>query len=768
MKKLKEIGYQVHGKHNRIGYFTCCLMMFISVFLAACSKGASNDENISTEGKPVSAAKEQEWVYVPERIEIADKRADYNNIQLIGDTVCYLSRNGESEDSVQRICRYSLTDRELTSIPINWKDDGHIREISCYAFDENCNVWLIANVYSANYSQFRRFLYKFDSEGKNLFFKEITEQLGSGATMSGMTVDRQGRIYIFSNEYSDEKGIWLYTADGNYYGTVSYGSSENIQVRGSVDGDDGKFYVCTGKGEDADHCTLAEVDFDRKQFVEFIKDFPAVNGFCADPAGQYDFLLYDDTAAYGYHLSAQKKEELFVWGDSDVNGYSVKYLSLSGDGRYFCSVADWVNDDKSIVLLTKMSSEEAPRRIDLVLATVDGGSGLTALAVRFNRNSNQYHITVKNYGSLTDLYNAILAKETIDIIDLSGVNIENLTRQGVFEDLGSYLDRSETFTRAEFLDGILEAYTYDGILVGIPESFRLQTVMGDGSMIGNDAGLTLEGLFAIAKNNPQAMPFDEITKEEMMQFLMMFNEDAFVDRETGECHFDSAQFKAVLEFVNRFPDSIESRQEEVSLPGKIQNGDVLFAIANIQAVKTFQLYEEIFGETAACVGFPTIDGKGGTLLFAGNAFGISAGSGNKSGAWDFIESILMRKNIDGMNNEEVYHYYFYELETAQLPTMKNAMSAIIDYVMETDKDGNFGTFIYNDGWRFTGHALTWDEVNIITDLVPDATPYFSVKDDEIIKIISEEAGAYYIGQKGVDDVVSIIQNRVQLYVSENK
>ena len=69
-----------------------------------------------------------------------------------------------------------------------------------------------------------------------------------------------------------------------------------------------------------------------------------------------------------------------------------------------------------------------------------------------------------------------------------------------------------------------------------------------------------------------------------------------------------------------------------------------------------------------------------------------------------------------------------------MPTMKNAMSAIIDYVMETDKEGKFGTFIYND---------------------------------EIINIINEEAGAYYSGQKGVDNVVSVIQNRIKLYVDEN-
>lgn len=767
MKKLGRTEFHVHNKHNRIGYFVGCLMVCASLFLTACSNdNASSDGNLINAGNAASTAQEREWVYVPERIEIADKRADYDGMLLIGDSACYISRNGESEDGTQDICRYSLADRELTSTPIDWKDDGYVREICCYTFDENYNVWLIANVYSANLSQFRRFLYKFNAKGKNIFFREITEQPESGTSMSGMSADRQGRIYVFSDEYSEKTGIWLYTADGNYHGTISYGSSENVQVRGAVDGDDGKFYVCSSKGEDADHCTLAEVDFERKQLAESIKDFPAVNGVCADSTGQYDFLLYDDITAYGYDLSTHKKEELLIWGDSDVNGYFVKRLSLLGDGRCLCTVGDWVNDDKSIVLLTRARSEEAPKRLNMVIATVDGGSELAALAVGFNRNNNQYHITVKNYGSLTDLYNAILSKETIDIIDLAGINVENLSRQGIFEDLSPYLEQSKTFSRSDFVDGILEAYTFDGNLVGIPESFRLRTVVGDKSKLGSDAGLTLEGLLAIAGRNPQAMPFDEITREEMMQYLMMFNEDAFIDWETGKCHFDSAQFKAVLEFVNRFPDSTGNGRDDVSLPSKIQNGNVLFAIADMKGLKAFQLYGAMFGETAVCVGFPTIDGKGGTLLFADNAFGIAASSGNKSGAWDFIESVLERKNIDGMDNEEVYYAYYY-YEPSQFPTMKKALSAITDYIMEIDKAGKFSSRHYSDGWSFTSHAVTQDEINTILDLVPDATPYFSVEDDEIIKIINEEAGAYYSGQKGIDDVLKIIQNRIQLYVDEN-
>ncbi len=766
MKKLGKTKFQNHRKRKGLECFICCMAMSAAVSLASCSNnGAPDDGSVSNVSNSANVIQKPDWVYVPERIEIEDKRADYGAMRLNGDRVCYLTMNGDSEGETQKICQYSLVGRELKSIPIDWKDDGSIREISCYTFDENCNTWLVANVYSAGFSQFRRFLYKFDPEGKNLFFRDISEQLGSGTSVGGMAVDGKGRIYVFN----PEAGICLYAEDGSYYGTIAYGSSENVQARGAVIGDDNRFYVCISKGKNADSCTLMEANFDKKQLTESIKDFPNVNGICADSTGQYDFLLYDNAAAYGYDLSTQKKEELFAWGDSDINGYFVKYLKPLGDGRYFCTVDDWAYDDRSVVLLTKTKAEEAPKRQNLVLATVDGGSDLTGMAVGFNRNNNQYHIAVKNYASLTDLYNDILAKEAIDLIDLSGVNVEKLSRQGIFEDLTPYLEQSETFERSDFLDGILDVYSFDGILVGIPENFTLRTVVGDKSQLGTEGGLTLDGLFTAAGRNPGALPFDGITKEEMMQYLCMFNEDVFINWETGECKFDSAQFKALLEFVNRFPDSIKSGEEETSLSDKVQNGEVMFAIANIKGLKKFRDYVKMFGENTECIGFPTADGQGGTILFPENAFGIAAASGNKDGAWQFIEGVLGQVNPDGMETRDVYLLY---TMPDKFPARKEILDVMIEYRVEEDgemvSEGLLPSVVYENGWKLTAQTITQDEINVVLDLIKEAEPFFSLENDKIIQIINEEAGAYYSGQKKIEDVMGLIQNRVKLYVNENQ
>lgn len=782
------------------------IMIGLFLLLTGCSRDAAADGNSTPEeGNVVGITKQQEWVYVPEVIELGGASVDYENMQLIGDTLCYLSRRGEEVNSTQNICRYSISNKERTIFPIGWRPEGSIWDSnSAYVFDQNYNMWLIANVYSANYSQLKRYLCKFDSEGKNIFSQEITEEMGRGISIDGMIADSQGRIYVYTNEYSDKERIWLYAADGSFQGSLPFGTSKEVFVKGAVEGSDGKIYVCISKGENSESCTLIEVDFEGNKLTELTTDFPNINGFRkgkrsdgnlnkeAEDSGridtaakQYDFLLYDNIFAYGCNLSTTKTggkptvEKLFAWADSDVNGYYVTNFGISEDGRYFCMTNDWINDDRCVILLKKTKAEEAPKRVELALAAVNGGSELAAMAVKYNRGNSQYHLTVKNYDSLTDLYNAILAKKAIDIIDLSGLNVEKLSKQGFFEDLLPYLEQSEKFKPSDFLEGILEAYTFDGVLTGIPDAFTMRTVVGDRAQLEGAAGLSLEELLAAASRSPGALPFggpneNGSTREEVMQYLMMFNEDAFIDWETGECHFDSETFKAILELCSRFPggdsDRRGSLESEASLPSKIQNGDVLFAIANMNDLKDFLPYEGIFGETAACIGFPTADGKGGTLLYGENAFGIVAASENKSAAWKFVESIPGREIKEGMDADEIYRLYWFP---DRLPTLKSTLDIMTDYIIEEDrqraaKGHIFRGQTYSDGWTYTSHAVTMDEINVILNLVKGAAPAFFVGNDPIITIINEEAPGYYSGQKKVEDVISVIQNRVRLYVDENR
>ena len=757
-----------------------------ALLLTACQKDggdSGNDSSYSGLGKGGEdaadmggAVPEKEWAYVPEFITVGDDRASYGDMQLLGDTVCYISMVSEVAEEAQKICRYSLADRELTQISIQWPIEEQNREICSFAFNPDYSVWLIVNAYSADYSQLNRYLCRFDSEGRNLAALDITQEMGRGSSVGDMAVDGQGRIYVFTSEHAEEgeAGVWLYTGDGDYQERLCFGVSETVRLIGTIEGDDGRFYACISKGESPDCCTMLEVDFEGKRLTEVDTEFPNVNGLCKGK--QYDLLLYDDRFVCGYDFpaegsgSGQMPEELFAWTDSDINGYFVEDLRTLGEDRYYATVENWINKDRSIVVLRRTKASDVVPRKNMVLAAVDGGGDLAALAIKFNRSQGQYHIDVADYDSLTDLYNAILTKEAVDIINLSGVDVESLSRQGIFEDLMPYLERAQDLAPSDFVEGLLDTYTVNDLLAGIPERFRLETLGGDRGLLEGEPGLTLERLFAIAERNPEALPVGEVTKEEVMRYLMMFNQDAFIDWETGECRFDSAQFREVLEFANRFPDILETVPGEDSLPRKTHDGRVLFAIYNMGSLGAFQYFEGLFGETAAFVGFPTGDGKGGTLLYPRNAFGITAMSQCKEGAWEFIESILEPGQTERMEPEQVYREYSYYDDA--FPSLKRSLDIIAEYAIEDDRiwaeEGHsFGGRIYDDGWVMEFHAVTREEIDAVLALVKDAKPFRSAEGDEIIKIIGEEAPAFYSGQKSLEDVAEVIQSRVRIYVNEN-
>ena len=138
MKRQRKISFR---------YFAVCLTVCVSLLLTACGKdsaaggdgeaGSGEAERQVTGGSEsgesiVPGTPGREWVYVPEVITVGDSRADYDGMGLVGDEICYISMSGEAEDEAQKICRYSLTDRELDRLDIQWPLD------SCFCAGLQC------------------------------------------------------------------------------------------------------------------------------------------------------------------------------------------------------------------------------------------------------------------------------------------------------------------------------------------------------------------------------------------------------------------------------------------------------------------------------------------------------------------------------------------------------------------------------------------------------------------------------------------------------
>ena len=639
-------------------------------------------------------------------------------------------------------------------------------------------MYAIMYSYNEDYSESSQFLTKFDPEGKQLFSSDMTDLAGD-SYVDNLAVDGEGRLYI-----SGDSQIWLFDAEGNRQGTVSMDGGGNTWIDTMACGRDGKMYIGYSNYDgNTSSYTLCEIDFAGKKLGQAYEDIPRNNGFIAGT--EYDFLLNDGTVLYGYDLAKKEKEYLFDWLDSDINGNNVRKFGQMEDGRIIAVIQDWESGDSGVALLTKKKADEVPQKETIVVATMGGSYNLQSKAVKFNKASDKYHVSIRDYidydnwtentwsDALTNLNNDITSTANCpDMIDLSNVNIPQLVAKDVLEDLNAYLDNSGNLKRSDFVENILNAYTFDGRLVSIPTYFSIQTVIGSASMVGSEEGWTLEQLIALANEHPDAELFDRVSKQYILQTAMMFNEDAFINWETGECSFDTDGFKNILEFVNRFPDEVEWEEGMDSEPTRIQNGEVLLASAYIYDFDRLQMYEEIFKGDYNCVGFPTVDGRGGHALSASEAYAITTKSEKKDGAWEFIESILTASD-----NSRYYNGF---------PTLKSKLQEMAqkavtpDYLTDENgeivKDENGEPIIsegissvgYEDGWEYTYRLATQEEVDKVMELMDVAKPVSYNGDDEISKIINEEAEAFFKGQKSVDEVAGIIQNRVNNYVGETK
>ncbi len=72
-----------------------------------------------------------------------------------------------------------------------------------------------------------------------------------------------------------------------------------------------------------------------------------------------------------------------------------------------------------------------------------------------------------------------------------------------------------------------------------------------------------------------------------------------------------------------------------------------------------------------------------------------------------------------------------------------------------------------DDFEIEIYAATEEDIAAVKKLIESADTMYQY-DEQIMNIISEETGAFFEGQKRAKDAADIIQNRVQIYVNENR
>ena len=155
-----------------------------------------------------------------------------------------------------------------------------------------------------------------------------------------------------------------------------------------------------------------------------------------------------------------------------------------------------------------------------------------------------------------------------------------------------------------------------------------------------------------------------------------------------------------------------------------------------------------------------------------NLWAISSASAHKDGAWEFIR-FLLSEEVQAAEETNYNWYSKYPVNKACFDICGARAIAEGSIIKQDNRliypAQNFELLhtLVRTGYKELFDP-TEERVARIKAALEAAEPSSSFRTDKIMSIIKEEAGAYFAGEKSIEEVAAIIQNRVQLYIDEHR
>ena len=788
-------------------WFVTGMALALSLGLAACTpKGADGSDFDSKSGKAAVEEIVPEFTYVAKFSSLSEDMGNLENVVICGEYAYAMKYdyNNETNSDSSSIVKYKFNNGKFEN-PEKVLGFGNNGYALSYCVDEAGNLYYVSrispeapgegateeqmNAYYESLDQNSKYhLVKIDAQGNQIYDVDFTNETKKNDYFytNQIVADEKGRVFASVGGES----IWTFDENGNKSGEISV--SQNGYINSMGTGKDQKCYVSYVQyGGEGATTTFAELDYDGKKLGKSYANYPSNRGSSSFTKGiESDILCYDGIGVYEYSMEKEEAQKLLSWLDCDVNGDQVTAVIPSGDGKIYAITRDWNANESNLIELSKMKTEDVIKRETVKVGTIYQNNSLNSKIIEFNKNNDKYRITVKAYmdendwseksyqDAIANLTNDILSGNGPDILDLSNLDVNNLAKKGVLEDLMPYLEKSTRLNKNDFFERILDVATINGSLVYLPSTFTLSTLAAKTSLVGDKMGWTLEDMMKLQEAYPKAELLQGATKDLIMQMMLMLDKEAFIDVEKNECHFDSQQFKNLLKFANKFPKEYDYSNGYQLPPLLLKDNRLLLSNADIYSFEEVQSTLAYFsGEQVTFIGYPNSKGGNGCIMMPNEQYGINAKSAHKDAAWAFLEDV-----IDSETDDNGYFGFGFSTMKSRYEKQKAKALDVKPMTDEngeviTDENGNpvyegVGggyTMVGDNGeeWNYVYKPVTEEDCAIVEKLLAGATVVDVNMDEELGKIITEEAQAYFDGAKSLDDVANVIQNRANLYLKEN-
>ncbi len=504
--------------------------------------------------------------------------------------------------------------------------------------------------------------------------------------------------------------------------------------------------------------------------------------------GDYDLYYTSGVNFFGYKTDTQESEKLLNWINCDVNSDEMSGINVNSEGQISCILNHWNESDQTstveLVTLTKVPYDSVPHKETLTMASVYLDWNVHNQVIDFNRKNDQYRIEITDYSEYnteddytagyTKLTTEIMAGNMPDIMALNGLPYAQLAAKGLLEDLTPYIEADTAFSTDDFFSNVTDALKVGGKLYQVCPSFSISTVIGASSVVGDTPGWTYDEFDAALATMPEGCDaLDKyVTRNDILLACVGMDMESYVDWTTGQCSFDRPEFVKLLEVANRCPASFDwnnyEYSQEDSAENRIAQGKQMLMQSSIYSFSDIQYYDVYFGGNSTYIGYPTSSGTG-SMLNLSTGYAMTTSCSNKDAAWDFLRIFLT----------EDYQSTQYSLPT-NINVYKEKLKEAMTPQYQTDSQGNYlldengdkieqsqGGMGMSDGTVYEFYAITQDQADKLWNLVSTTTKVADYN-TSITDIVSEQAEAYFAGQKTPEEVAKLIQSKVNIYVNEQR
>ncbi|MCH5344101.1 MAG: extracellular solute-binding protein [Acetatifactor sp.] len=464
-----------------------------------------------------------------------------------------------------------------------------------------------------------------------------------------------------------------------------------------------------------------------------------------------ELFLSDGDRLYRCDLENAEVTRILNWIDTGLTGNDIQFIMEASEERI--SFLGYRGGSRMIWMLEP--SDGADERTVITLLSTNNGGAIQDKVIRFNESNEQYRIVMEDpmdglssdtwageEDMQTRIQLSLISQNPPDIVYLDMIdNWESYAKNGAFEDLAPYLDASSVLSEEDYLPSALECGKVEDKLIYIPEFFLIRVLYGQKQYLGSGMGWTLQELLELCDDHEEMSPFNG-APEMGLRILLSFSLEEFVDYSESKCDFENQLFYGVLRCANKchfeearsgiYYRAITDTNVLIEQTTLLQMADYLKATGAVPGYLPDSTVE------LAIKGFPSKDGqlRTGMLLPIGTNFAICSRSENKEGAWQFIEF----------------------LQTSGESVTNPIFSARTDILMENIRH-------VSQSYGFEFRECTQEDIDNLISLI-NGMEIQTNQDETILQIITEEAQSYFDGQKTEEEVAEIIQNRVQLYLSE--